>query len=58
VAVVGAGVATIVGVVGYIPAKSNIPTTLSPTAATFGQIIAQKPGVFGRQVQYTGRIIF
>ena len=31
---------------------------LSPTAATFGQIIAQKPGVFGRQVQYTGRIIF
>ena len=30
----------------------------SPTAATFGQIIAQRPGVFGRQVQYTGRIIF
>jgi hypothetical protein len=31
---------------------------LSPTASTFGQIIAQKPGVFGRQIQYTGRIIF
>ena len=31
---------------------------LNITAASFGQIIAQRPGVFGRQLQYTGRIIF
>ena len=31
---------------------------LNINAATFGQIIAQRPGVFGRQIQYTGRIIF
>ena len=31
---------------------------LSPTSPSFGQIIAQRPGTFGRQIQYTGRIIF
>jgi len=31
---------------------------LNITAANFGQIIAQRPGVFGRQIQFTGRIIF
>jgi hypothetical protein len=31
---------------------------LSVTSASFGQIIAQRPGVFGRQIQYVGRIVF
>ncbi|MEO8126780.1 MAG: TonB-dependent receptor [Bryobacteraceae bacterium] len=31
---------------------------LTPTSPSFGQIIAQRPGTFGRQIQYTGRIIF
>jgi hypothetical protein len=30
------------------------PST-SPTAGTFGQIAAQRPGFFGRQFQYSGR---
>jgi hypothetical protein len=31
---------------------------LSVNSASFGQIIAQRPGVFGRQIQYVGRIVF
>ena len=31
---------------------------LTITSPSFGQIIGQRPGTFGRQIQYTGRIIF
>ncbi|MEZ5357067.1 MAG: carboxypeptidase-like regulatory domain-containing protein [Bryobacteraceae bacterium] len=31
---------------------------LNVRSATFGRIIAQKPGVFGRQIQFSGRFVF
>lgn len=31
---------------------------LSVTSPTFGQIVSQRPGVFGRQIQFSGRLIW
>ncbi|HYM10418.1 MAG TPA: TonB-dependent receptor [Bryobacterales bacterium] len=31
---------------------------LSPTSPNFGKIVQQRPGIFGRQIQYSGRFIF
>ena len=39
---------------GFTP---DNPVT-NPTAATFGRIVAQRPGTAGRQIQYVGRITF
>jgi hypothetical protein len=31
---------------------------LTVTSATFGKIVAQRAGVFGRQIQFSGRLIW
>jgi len=31
---------------------------LSPTSANFGKITSQRAGLFGRQVQFSGRLIW
>ena len=30
----------------------------TPTSATFGKIVAQRAGVFGRQIQFSGRLVW
>jgi hypothetical protein len=31
---------------------------LSVTSPTFGQVVTQRPGVFGRQIQFSGRFVW
>jgi hypothetical protein len=31
---------------------------VSVTSANFGKIVSQRAGVFGRQIQFSGRLIF